>query len=116
MLFHLPIFLNWIQQCVASHVDDEGACENPAPSYDHPDAELRDCKICLLHDVIEAYWNQNISNLAFEAAMHKFWTAVFNDWAGLERRKRYELEGTQDPADFFPVLLTQLMDDAPEPL
>lgn len=104
--------MNWVQQCVGSHVDSQGLCQK-GKSPDATDGEDIVCKICLLHDLIEAYWNLEFSDDAFEGSMNKFWEAIFNDWVGENPEDGTNRDGQQDVIEFFPELITQLLEDAP---
>lgn len=54
MLLHLPVFLNGVHLCVIAHVDPEGDCPSGQGPDTKEDEDTR-CKVCLLHDLIDAF-------------------------------------------------------------
>ncbi|KAJ5364641.1 uncharacterized protein N7496_010354 [Penicillium cataractarum] len=107
MLFHLPIFLNWAELAINSHIDSDGACLNENQD-DESDEEDANCKLCLLKNLINAFWSPRPDNTKFYSALDEFWQAFIEDWTTLERENGADGIGQQDALEFISELVKQL--------
>jgi hypothetical protein len=110
MLFHLPVFLNWVRLWVAAHVDTEGHCPG-GNSPDTTEVEDTPCKVCLLHDLLGAFWDPNMDNEDFESALDDFWEVTFDDWLQSKPQDSTSHYGQQDVLEFISEILQQLSEN-----
>ncbi|EPS27421.1 hypothetical protein PDE_02364 [Penicillium oxalicum 114-2] len=111
MLFHMPIFLNWVEICVFSHVDTQNRCSN-GPWLE--DEELfGQCKVCLLSNLIAAFWNPKFSQKEFQEDIDIFWAVIMDDWTA-KKVPSAQAQSQEDTAEFFDELITQLGRDVPK--
>ena len=111
MLFHMPIFLNWVKICVFSHVDTQNRCSN-GPWLE--DEELfGQCKVCLLSNLIAAFWNPKFSQKEFQEDIDIFWAVIMDDWTA-KKVPSAQAQSQEDTAEFFDELITQLGRDVPK--
>ncbi|KAJ5476966.1 hypothetical protein N7539_007110 [Penicillium diatomitis] len=110
VLFHLPVFVNWIQVCVSSHVNPDGECFRVRKNNDG--VILRPCKICLLFNLYEAFWQPDCAQNDLTRHMTKFWGSVMDDWMA-KKQPEDKQEGQEDTADFMQEVLSQLGQSLP---
>lgn len=111
MLLHLPVFLNWVRLCVIAHVDPEGEC----PSGQGPDTEDEDtrCKVCLLHDLIDAFWDPKGDKDDLKIALGDFWDVIYEDWVDGKPQDGDNQDDQQIIPEFISEILKQLSEDLP---
>lgn len=107
MLFHLPIFLNWAELAIKSHIGSEGACLNENQDNESDD-EDDNCKLCLLENLIDAFWSPKPDKARLDSALDEFWQAILEDWVTPERKNGTDGVGQQDALEFLSELVKQL--------
>jgi hypothetical protein len=115
MLFHLPVFLNWVRLWVTAHVDPEGDCPNGQGPDTTKDEDTR-CKVCMLHDLIDVFWDPKKDKDDFGIALEDFWEGVFNDWLEDKPQDGSNHDCQHDVLEFISEILKQLSEDLPNSL
>lgn len=115
MLFHLPVFLNWVHLYINAHCDGEGDCPKGKESGAIEDEDTR-CKLCLLSDLIDAFWDPTSDEQDFGIAVEDFWEVVFQDWLDGQPQGGSNPNGPQDVLEFVSEILHQLGEDLSGPL
>ncbi|KAJ5576312.1 Peptidase C19 ubiquitin carboxyl-terminal hydrolase 2 [Penicillium sp. DV-2018c] len=97
MLLHLPVFHNWLNIYIQCHCLDGTPCKMGGSTDTGP----RECKLCELHKVYQAYWNDE----KIPPVFHELTEKIFQDWKEPGARKEQE-----DAEEYLGKVYEQLYD------